>query len=95
MSSIVFASGTIVPASWLNDVNSVVYLYTQTDVFTATAGQTVFSLSYTPSALYFTQVFMNGLRLSPTTDYTLVGTLLTLTSAATLADKLLLDYFHA
>ena len=95
MTSTVFVSGTTITSPWLNDVNAVVYLYPKTDVFTATASQTAFTLSYVPSALYFTQVFMNGLRMTPTTDYTVASSTLTLVSGATVSDEVLVDYFHA
>jgi len=95
MPSTTFVSGTTITAPWLNDVNAVVYLYPKTDVFTATASQTTFTLSYAPSSLYFVQVFINGLRLSPTTDYTNVSTSIVLTSGATVSDEILVDYFHA
>ena len=58
--------------------------YTST-TFTATAGQTVFTIAHTPN---FIQVFMNGLLLDETTDYTSNGTAVTLTSAATAGDEL-------
>ena len=95
MASTNFVSGTTITSPWLNDVNAVVYLYPKTDVFIATAGQTAFALSYTPSALYFTQVFMNGLRLSPTTDYSVASMTLTLTNGAAVSNTILVDYFHA
>ncbi len=93
MASILFANGTIIPASWLNDVNASTYISPKTNVFSATAGQTAFTLTNAPSTLMLTQVFINGLRLSPTTDYGVVGTTLTLTSGATLADELIVEYF--
>ena len=58
--------------------------YTST-TFTATAGQTVFTIAHTPN---FIQVFMNGLLLDETTDYTSNGTAVTLTSSATAGDEL-------
>lgn len=92
MASISFSSGTIVPASWLNDVNQVAYEPT-TDVLTATGGQTAFTLSGTPRAFKTLRVFQNGLRLSPTTDYAWAsGTTLTLTTGATVGDELLVEY---
>nr|BDD47257.1 hypothetical protein 6 [bacterium] len=58
--------------------------YTST-TFTATAGQTVFTIAHTQG---FIQVFMNGLLLDETTDYTSNGTAVTLTEAATAGDEL-------
>lgn len=93
MASIVFASGTIIPASWLNDVNAITYINPVQDVRTATAGQTVFALTKAPSALMLVQVFVNGLRCTPTVDYTIAGTVLTFLSGLTLADEILVEYF--
>ena len=58
--------------------------YTST-TFTATAGQTAFTIAHTQG---FIQVFMNGLLLDETTDYTSNGTAVTLTEAATAGDEL-------
>ena len=95
MSSTTFVSGTTIASAWLNDVNAITYLYPTTQVFVATAGQTVYTLSSSSTTLMITQVFLNGLRLIPTTDYSVSGTVVTLTTGATLADELLIDYFHA
>jgi hypothetical protein len=107
MTSTVFVQGTVITSPWLNDVNTVVYTKVfpdgtpvitgvpTTQVFTATASQTTFTLSNAPSSLELAQVFLNGLRLSPTTDYSIASTTLTLAVGATLADELLVDYFHA
>ena len=53
--------------------------------FTATAGQTVFTIAHTQG---FIQVFMNGLLLDLTTDYTSNGSAITLTSAAAAGDEI-------
>ena len=53
--------------------------------FTATAGQTAFSISHTQG---FVQVFMNGLLLDLTTDYTSNGSAITLTSGAAAGDEI-------
>ena len=53
--------------------------------FTATAGQTVFTIAHTPG---FVQVFMNGLLLDLTTDYTSNGSAITLTTAAAVGDEI-------
>lgn len=53
--------------------------------FTATAGQTVFTIAHTAG---FVQVFMNGLLLDLTTDYTSNGSAITLTSAAVAGDEI-------
>ena len=53
--------------------------------FTATAGQTVFSIAHTQN---FVQVFMNGLLLDLTVDYTSNGSAITLTSGAAAGDEI-------
>ena len=53
--------------------------------FTATAGQTAFTISHTQG---FVQVFMNGLLLDETADYTSNGTAITLTSGASVGDEI-------
>ena len=53
--------------------------------FTATAGQTAFTISHTQG---FVQVFMNGLLLDETVDYTSNGTAITLTSGASVGDEI-------
>ena len=53
--------------------------------FTATAGQTSFTISHTQG---FVQVFMNGLLLDETVDYTSNGTAITLTSGAAAGDEI-------
>ena len=53
--------------------------------FTATAGQTVFSIAHTQN---FVQVFMNGLLLDLTVDYTSNGSAVTLTSGAAVGDEI-------
>ena len=53
--------------------------------FTATAGQTVFTIAHTAG---FVQVFMNGLLLDLTTDYTSNGSAITLTTAAAAGDEI-------
>ena len=53
--------------------------------FTATAGQTAFTISHTQG---FIQVFMNGLLLDETADYTSNGSAVTLTSGAAAGDEI-------
>jgi len=53
--------------------------------FTATAGQTAFTISHTQG---FVQVFMNGLLLDLTVDYTSNGSAITLTSGAAAGDEI-------
>ena len=53
--------------------------------FTATAGQTAFTISHTQG---FVQVFMNGLLLDETADYTSNGSAITLTSGAAAGDEI-------
>lgn len=59
------------------------------NTFTATAGQTVFSLSTSISTDSEVLVFLNGLYMKPTTDYSISGTTLTLVSPAVLNDILI------
>ena len=54
--------------------------------FTATQGQTVFTASSTLPT--YIQVFVNGIKLRPTSDFTKSGTQLTLVSAATAGDEI-------
>jgi hypothetical protein len=56
-----------------------------TDVYTATAGQTAFTMSRA-AALNSILVHINDVLQQPTTDYTTSGTTLTLTSGATVGD---------
>ena len=53
--------------------------------FTATAGQTAFTIAHTQG---FIQVFMNGLLLDEIVDYTSNGSAITLTSAAVAGDEI-------
>jgi len=53
--------------------------------FTATAGQTAFTIAHTQG---FVQVFMNGLLLDETVDYTSNGSAVTLTSGAAAGDEI-------
>jgi len=53
--------------------------------FTATAGQTAFTISHTQG---FIQVFMNGLLLDETVDWTSDGSAVTLTSGAAAGDEI-------
>ena len=69
------------------------------DEFSATAGQTVFTLTQTKSANSKLKMFINGVRIS-NTAYTLVGTTLTYTPASnasyalTLNDRIQFDYYY-
>ena len=60
-----------------------------TDVFTATAGQTAFtlSLSATDNSVI---VYVNDVVQAPTTDYTVNGTTLTFTSGLTVGDEVII-----
>ena len=84
---------TPIDAAWLNDVNSVTYATIYQDVFTATAGQTAFSLTKTPSTFLIVQVFVNGLRYTPTLDYTITTNVLTFGSGLSLSDEVLVEYY--
>ena len=59
-------------------------------VFTATAGQTSFSGTFNPSAA---AVFLNGILLKLTTDYTINSTTVTLVSAAAADDILTVAHY--
>jgi hypothetical protein len=69
------------------------------DEFSATAGQTVFTLTQTKSANSKLKMFINGVRIS-NTAYTLVGTTLTYAPASnasyalTLNDRIQFDYYY-
>ena len=66
MASIAFGNGVIIPSSWLNDVDGLVYNKT---VLTATAGQTVFTVTeYQPNG--HSRVEINGLGQILGTAYT-------------------------
>jgi hypothetical protein len=67
------------------------YLQAQRIEYIATAGQTVFTMSYTALAGYI-DVHLNGVRLQ-NADYTHVGTTVTLAVAATLGDVVTLSGF--
>ena len=56
------------------------------ETFTATAGQTVFTASSTLPT--YIQVFINGVKTRPTTDFTKSGADVTLVSAATAGDEI-------
>jgi len=67
------------------------------DNFTATSGQTVFTPT-TRAAGYFTGqdlIFQNGILLVPTTDYTETSSTFTLTTGATLDDRITCISFRA
>lgn len=59
------------------------------DIFTATSGQTVFTLGATPAGLHFMQVSINGAMVRPGTDFNVSGNTLTLTSGATTGQQVL------
>ena len=97
---VVVLSGSTAPASGLNDAPSDGTIYGRQDgswvetpssgtqvqevVFIATAGQTLFSTTYVVGNI---EVFLNGVKLVATTDFTATnGTSITLTEAATLND---------
>ena len=69
------------------------------DEFTATASQTVFTLTQTKSVNSKVKMFINGVRIS-NSAYTLVGTKLTYVPASnasyslTLSDRIQFDYYY-
>ena len=62
------------------------------DSFTATAGQTAFTLTETPLNSQSISVFVNGIYQKPTTNFTVSGTTLTLTAGAVAGDEI--DVIH-
>ena len=62
------------------------------DSYTATAGQTAFTLTETPLNVNTITVFVNGIYQKPTTNYTVSGTTLTLTAGAVAGDEV--DVIH-
>lgn len=60
------------------------------DRYTATAAQTVFTLSAAPAAMIL--VWVNGILQEPTTHYTISGRTLTLGTACTVGDKVAVEY---
>ena len=62
------------------------------DSYTATAGQTAFTLTETPLNVNTITVFVNGIYQKPTTNYTVSGTTLTLTAGAVAGDEI--DVIH-
>tara|TARA_A100001011_G_scaffold131480_1_gene138554 strand:+ start:5627 stop:6172 length:546 start_codon:yes stop_codon:yes gene_type:complete len=56
------------------------------ETFTATQGQTVFTAS--SSLPTYIQIFINGVKIRPTTDFSKSGASVTLVSAATLGDEI-------
>lgn len=66
--------------------------FTNSNAFTATAGQTVFSLGGTPLSLNQMLVSLDGAVLAPTSDYSLSGTTLTLVNGALVGQILLVRY---
>ena len=67
-------------------VNSKSFVVPTEKTFTATQGQTVFTDTSTLPT--YIQVFVNGIKLRPTSDFTKSGTQLTLVSAATAGDEI-------
>jgi len=63
-----------------------------TDIFTATAGQTAFTLSISAN-VNSVMVYVNDVIQVPTTDYTVSGTTLTFTSSLTLNDEVVVRTF--
>ena len=62
------------------------------DSYTATAGQTAFTLTETPLNVNTITVFVNGIYQKPTTNYTVATNVLTLTAAAVAGDEV--DVIH-
>ena len=78
------SNGAGLAPNWQPLSGSATPALTQTS-FTATAGQTIFTLS---AAFTFVQVFLNGVRLIPTTEYTVSSPTVTLVTGASSGDNL-------
>lgn len=64
----------------------------QTDSFNGNGSTTNFTLTYTPASNSEVKVFQNGLLMTITTDYTISGTTLTMTTAPVTGQKLQVIY---
>lgn len=64
----------------------------QTDSFSGNGSTTNFTLTYTPASNSEVKVFQNGLLMTITTDYTISGTTLTMTTAPVTGQKLQVIY---
>ena len=67
------------------EISNVLGRNIESTTFTATAGQTAFSITHAAGRI---QVYMNGLLLDPTVDWTSDGSTVTLTEGATAGDEL-------
>lgn len=67
-------------------------LYSHVDKFTATSGQTSFTLSAAPVLANAATVVLNGAELTPTDDYSISGTTLALVNGAVAGQKLVVRY---
>lgn len=67
------------------------------ELFTATAGQTTYVLSYMPINEQATEVFISGISQSPGTDFTLFGNIVTYIGDVVIGagDSVLIKYFQA
>jgi hypothetical protein len=67
------------------------------ELFTATAGQTTYVLSYLPLNIQATEVFISGISQSPTTDFTLFGNIVTYIGDVVIeaGDSVLIKYFQS
>ena len=67
------------------EISNVLGRNIESTTFTATAGQTAFSITHAAGRI---QVYMNGLLLDPTVDWTSDGSTVTLTEGAVVGDEL-------
>ena len=87
MPSTIGAQDTVLKSDGTNVVFGSAASVTFTEeTFTATQGQTVFTAS--SSLPTYIQVFINGVKIRPTTDFSKSGASVTLVSAATLGDEI-------
>ena len=77
MASTIFTTGTTITSEWLNDVNNAVYASNEQQIFIATEGQTVFTLTdftYLPNTNAL-NVFVDGLnQYGPNAQYSYTET---------------------
>ena len=74
------------------EISNVLGRNIESTTFTATAGQTAFSITHAAGRI---QVYMNGLLLDPTVDWTSDGSTVTLTEGAVAGDELEVVKFDA
>jgi hypothetical protein len=74
---------------------SIAYATARSDVFSGNGAQTAFILTLSPGTVNNCAVFIDGVRQTPTTDYTLSGSTLTFTTAPYNGAAILVTYAEA